>query len=464
MKKLFITALSLISLGLYAETKPNVLIIFTDDQGYQDLGIFGAEGIKTPNIDKLASEELVGRSFYVSTSVCTPSRAALQTGKYHYNVKLFSNGQKQKVYFPDTPAGMPQSEVTIAEMLKPLGYHTALIGKWHLGHQDEYLPIEQGYDYFYGIPYSNDMWLPENMKYAKDIVLRKGFTMETMSKRATNKRPSLENGKEDPPLMRGNEVVEYPADQATLTERYVDETIKFIENAKGEPFFVCLTPAMPHDPQFVTDKFKGVSSRGTYGDCIAEIDANVGRLVAYLKEKNLFDNTIIFYTSDNGPYLKANKYGKALPLKGGKFGLNEGGLRVPFLVTYPKLIKANTDTFEIMSSIDIMPTIAELTGAKTPEGIDGVSLLSFLSGKTKTSPRDEFTYAGSNVAAITGFRKGDWKLVKNGNANAKNSQGYVLYNLKDDIGEKTDLAKKHPEKVQELKALLDERNAKFKKQ
>lgn len=465
MKKL-LTLLNLVFFASlsFANSKANVILIFTDDQGYQDLGIFGADGFSTPSIDSLASQGFVAKSFYVSTSVCTPSRAALQTGKYHFNIDLFSPEDSKKVFFPSSPRGMSQSEITIAEILKPLGYNTALIGKWHLGHQDEYLPIVQGYDYFYGIAFSNDMWLPLNMHYSKDIFLREGVSMENIKNYETNERPST--GKNKVPLMRNNEVIEFPAEQATLTKRYVDETIKFIENSKGEPFFVCLTPAMPHNPLFASEDFNGTTKRGLYGDVIEEIDFNIGRLVKYLKDEGLFENTLIVFSSDNGPYLiDKNQYGKANPLKGGKFGLDEGGVRVPCVITYPKLIKPNTQSYEIMTSIDILPTIAELTGAKIPENIDGLSLLGYLSGKEKSSPRDEFLYAFSNSKDFQGIRKGDWKLIKakktKNNAKSKNAN-LALYNLKNDISEKNNLISKHPEKAKELIRLLEEREKAFK--
>jgi len=443
-----------------ADKKPNFIIILADDQGYADLGVFGAKDIETPCIDALAKDSVIARSFYTST-VCTPARAALQTGKYHAYVKQV--GLKSSVYFPSDEGGMSPEEITIAETLKPQGYKTALIGKWHLGCTKEYLPVNQGYDYFYGLPYSNDMWLFKNPKYAKDLKITNGMSFEQIRALEGNK----DRGKAEHivPLMRGDEVIEVPAVQATLTERYFDEAIKFITQAENDKaaFYVCITPNMPHVPLYASEKFAGKSKRGAYGDVIQELDYNVGRLISALKEKGLYENTVIIYTSDNGPWLfKKQDGGSATPLRNGKGSLFEGGVRVPCIIHLPSALGGKPfDTSEIIATIDILPTFARLAGAQVPQASNGLDLTDFLKGKVAQSPRKEFLYfsAGNKISGMrlqnfkVLFEKPDYGYAQEQSTPAQKGQTPpFLFDLKRDIGENDNLAKADPAKKTELEA------------
>ncbi len=470
MKKLFITFIFCFYAFAYAD-KPNFIIVFTDDQGYADLGVMGAQDFNTPNLDKLAKDSIVAKSFYTST-VCTPARAALQLGKYHANIRHEPANNpyynKRSVYFPDDLGGMSDSERTIAEVLKPAGYASAMIGKWHLGCLAPYLPTNQGYDYYYGVPYSNDMWLMPNAKYAKDLKITNGKTFEQLKALENNKDAC--KAEDIVPLMRNDEVIELPARQEMLTERYFDEAIKFVDKSKADkkPFYICITPSMPHVPLYASGKFRGKTKRGIYGDVIEEIDFNFGRLVKHLETEGLLENTVIVFTSDNGPWLvKKEMGGSATPLRNGKATLFEGGIRVPCLIYYPKLFKAG-ESFEIMATIDILPTFASLAGAKPPEGIDGVDLSAYLSGKVAQSPRQEFLIYTIKYE-LAGLRYKDWKVIfesplppfaKNV---SKADKPPFLFNIKEDISESKNLAESNAEKFAELKMLAFKLDKGFKK-
>ena len=426
-----------------AADKPNIIVIFTDDQGYNDLGCFGSPNINTPNIDNLAKEGMRLTSFYSGSSVCTPSRAALLTGCYPERVGNLP------VLFPNSDRGLSHDETTIAELLKTQGYATACFGKWHLGHHAQFLPTNHGFDEYFGVPYSNDMGIDPSMKLAEAAVFREGKTREAF----------LAGKDKLPPLMRGTEVIEWPADQTQLSQRYTAEAKRFIRTNKDRPFFIYLPHTMPHIPLYVSDRFRGRSEAGLYGDTLEEIDWSVGEIVKTLKEQGIDDNTLIVYTSDNGPWnLKGNDTdkvkgnmnrrigGSAFPLKGHKFSKWEGGLRVPCVVRWPSKISAGSESDEIVASIDLLPTFAELSGAELPsQKIDGVSAADLLMGKSDTSNRQTYFYRNAAV------RKGDWKFVEN-----------KLFNLKTDIGESENLADNHPEKLAELKQLLVDHQAEIK--
>ncbi|NQT87075.1 sulfatase-like hydrolase/transferase, partial [bacterium] len=287
----------------HEKEKPNFIIIFADDQGYQDVGCFGSPLIKTPNLDRMAGEGRRFTNFYSAASVCTPSRAALLTGSYPTRVGLPS------VLFPRNNTGFSDTEITIAELLKGQGYATKCIGKWHLGHLSPFLPTSHGFDSYYGIPYSNDMTIDPKATLATDCTFREGMTRE----RAASEKPK----KNWVPLMRDKEVVEYPADQTTLTKRYTAEAVKFITANKAKPFFLYLPHTMPHVPLFASEKFKDTSKRGLYGDVIEEIDWSVGEILATLKKLGIAEDTCVVFTSDNGPWLSKGKAGGcALPLRG----------------------------------------------------------------------------------------------------------------------------------------------------
>lgn len=426
------------ALDALAASPPNFIIIFTDDQGYNDLGCFGSPKIDTPNIDRLAAEGMRFTNFYSAASVCTPSRAALMTGCYPERVGNLS------VLFPWSDRGLNPDEITIAEMLKTRGYATACVGKWHLGHHAPFLPTAQGFDSYFGIPYSNDMGWDQTMLLADAVVWREGADAEQF-------RTGYQGG---PPLMRGTKVVEWPVDQRTLTKRYTKEAIKFIRNQRDKPFFLYLPHTMPHIPLYASDEFRGTSDAGLYGDTIEEIDWSVGQIVATLRELGLAERTMIVYTSDNGPWnLSGNKNskvkgnmnrrvgGSAYPLRGFKFTKYEGGMREPTVMWWPERIPAGKVCDEIAGTIDILPTIAQLAGAKLPANriLDGRSIVPLLEARPDAkTPHDAYFYRTMAV------RSGDWKLI-----------GGDLYNLADDIAESNNVAADHPEIAERLEKLLE---------
>jgi arylsulfatase A-like enzyme len=450
---LLLPVLALCHAVVRADDKPNIIVIFADDQGYQDLGVFGSPNIKTPNVDRMAGEGMRFTDFYSAASVCTPSRAALMTGCYPERVG------RLPVLFPRDSRGLNPEETTIAEMLKARGYATACIGKWHLGHKPEFLPTSQGFDYYFGIPYSNDMGVDPEMALAKDIHWRNGLNAEKFRQKKPNQRGG------GPPLMRGKEVIEYPVDQSTLTRRYTEQAIKFIADHKDEPFFVYLPHTMPHIPLFASSQFAGQSDAGLYGDAIEEMDWSVGQILDTLKKFQLDKKTLVIYTSDNGPWnLKANATakvkgntnrsvgGSAFPLRGYKFQQFEGGMREPTVMWWPGRIPAGSVCKEVAGTIDILPTVAELTGAELPKlKIDGHSIVPLLEGKPDAkSPHKAYFYQARGV------RVGEWKLLLSGGRNRKpNEKGKLLFNLATDIGEKNNVAAEHPVIVKRLSDLLE---------
>jgi len=394
---------------------PSFVVIFTDDQGYQDVGCFGSPLIKTPRLDHMAAEGMKFTDFYVAASVCTPSRAALMTGCYAQRVSLPS------VLFPRSKVGINADEITIPELLKSRGYATACIGKWHLGHLPSFLPTRHGFDSYYGIPYSNDM------------------------------RPT--------PLMRNEKTIEEPARQDTLTQRYTQEAIKFITANKDRPFFLYLPHTMPHVPLFVSKQFKGKSKRGLYGDVIEEIDWSTGQILDTIKKLGIDENTCVVFTSDNGPWLSKGKNGgSALPLRDGKFSVYEGGMREPCIMRWPGRIPAGKVCSEMATAMDLLPTFAKLAGAKVPTDriIDGKDIWPLMAGvKGAKTPHEAFFYLRGY--AVRAVRSGDWKLHlgrtrrRKGKPPAKVS--VRLYNLRDDVGEKKNVADAHPDIVKRLQEL-----------
>ena len=423
--------------------QPNFIIIFTDDQGYQDLSCFGSEDIKTPHIDRMANEGRMLTSFYSANPVCSASRAALMTGCYPRRVL-----DTRVVLFPKDNVGLHPGETTIADMLKTKGYATACVGKWHLGHHPEFLPTAQGFDSYFGIPYSNDMSHPADAKRP-----RYGKWDEYWSK-------PKESGVWKTPLIENEKILEHPVDQRTITRRYTDKAIEFIKANSGRelagqtphrPFFLYLAHSMPHVPLYLPDELYNPDPKRAYISVIEHIDAEVGRVLDTLRKEGLDKNTYVIFTSDNGPWLRFNHHaGKAGPLRDGKGSTFEGGMRVPCVTWAPGRIPANSKSNDIASTIDLLPTIAALAGIepKTKGPIDGLNLANFLHGKSP-SPRNEFLYYKTKIDCI---RQGDWKLRQQGKA-------HQLYNLAEDIGERKNLAKKHPEKVAALKARMKELNA-----
>jgi len=423
----------LFSPSLKAEL-PNFIIIFTDDQGYEDIGCFGSPKIKTPHLDKMATEGRKFTSFYSANSVCSPSRAALMTGSYPTRVSV------PGVLFPRHEIGLNPDEVTIAEMLKGKGYATACIGKWHIGHKPKFLPTRQGFDSYFGIPYSNDMTIDPEALLADNINLRNGFTADRIKKEKPKKNLV--------PLMRNEEVIEYPCDQTTLTKRYTEEAVKFISENKDSPFFLYLPHTMPHIPLFASEQFKGKSKRGLYGDTIEEIDWSVGQILKSIKETGIDQKTLVIYTSDNGPWkLDRGRGGSAYPLRGYKFQTYEGGMRVPCIMRWPGKVPEGTSCDEVAASIDLMPTIAKLAGAKLLKDrkIDGKDIWPLMSGtEGAVSPHDMYYYYKGN--RLESARQGKWKIRRSG----KKSQSVELYDLDSDISETKNLAKENEALVKDM--------------
>lgn len=423
----------LFSPSLKAES-PNFIIIFTDDQGYEDIGCFGSPKIKTPHLDRMAAEGRKFTSFYSANSVCSPSRAALMTGSYPTRVSI------PGVLFPRHEIGLNPDEITIAEVLKGKGYATACIGKWHIGHKPKFLPTRQGFDSYFGIPYSNDMTIDPEASLADNINLRDGFTKDRIKKEKPKKNLV--------PLMRNEKVIEYPCDQTTLTKRYTEEAVKFISENKDSPFFLYLPHTMPHIPLFASEQFKGKSKRGLYGDTIEEIDWSVGQILKSIKEKGIDQKTLVIYTSDNGPWkLDRGRGGSAYPLRGYKFQTYEGGMRVPCIMRWPGKVPKGTNCDEVAASIDLMPTIAKLAGAKLLKDrrIDGKDIWPLISGtEGAVSPHEIYYYYKGN--RLESARQGKWKIRRSG----KKSQSVELYDLDSDISETKNLAKENEALVQDM--------------
>lgn len=418
---------------------PNFIIIFTDDQGYEDIGCFGSPKIKTPNLDKMAAEGRKFTSFYSANSVCSPSRAALMTGSYPTRVSV------PGVLFPRHEIGLNPDEVTMAEALKGKGYATACIGKWHIGHKPKFLPTRQGFDSYFGIPYSNDMTIDPGAELADNINLRDGFTRE----RVKEEKPK----KNLVPLMRDEKVIEYPCDQTTLTKRYTEEAVRFIKANKKKPFFLYLPHTMPHIPLFASKNFKGKSERGLYGDTIEEIDWSVGEIMNALSKNGLAENTLVIYTSDNGPWkLNGGRGGSAYPLRGYKFQTYEGGMRVPCIMHWEGKVPKGTSCDEIAATIDLLPTIARLAGAELPNDrvIDGKDIWPLISGKegARTPHEIYFYYKGNRLESA---RQGKWKIRRSG----KKSQSVELYDLDSDISETKNLAKENEDLVKFMIRKMD---------
>ena len=438
---------------MQAQHKPNVVIIFTDDQGYQDLGCYGSPLIQTPSIDEMAREGLKLTDFYVSASVSSASRAGLLTGRLNTR-----NGVKG-VFFPESE-GMPSEEITLAEALKEQDYATGCFGKWHLGDLKGHLPTDQGFDKYFGIPYSNDMYIGPSQKFASNAVFREGYTLseakadQDFVRNAPNRATIKKRLNSVSPLFEGDEIIEYPCDQSTTTRRYFDKAIEFVGQNKEKPFFVYITPSMPHIPLLASEQFRGKSKRGLYGDVVEEIDWNVGRFLDYLDQQGLAESTLVIFASDNGPWLgyKENS-GSADPLRGGKFSYYEGGVRVPCILRWKGTIPAGVTSDAIIASIDLFPTIMHYAGCKSfRQEIDGVDISSFLKNPSLRL-RDEYVYVKGGE--VHGIRKGDWVyLPKTGNSKFKEGDVPELFNLKRDIGETNNLHLEYPEKVKELQEVM----------
>ena len=448
--KLFISILLLIGfLNCDSpEEKPlNFIVIFTDDMGYGDLSSFGHPTIKTPHLDKMAMQGQKWTNFYVASPVCTPSRAALLTGRYPIRNGMTS--PKRGVLFPNSAKGLPQSEITIAEVLKQKDYATGAIGKWHLGHLPEFLPEQQGFDSYYGIPYSNDMnyigeW-SEQFENAEDPYYRSDYKKFNV--------PLIENG----------QVIEQPVDQNTITYRYTQKAVDFIKDHQEEPFFLYLAHSLPHIPLFAHPDRVGKSTQGIYGDVIEEIDWSVGEILNTLKELKLDQNTVVVFTSDNGPWLAFKTHGgSAGPLRAGKGTTFEGGQRVPTIFWGPGNVKPQI-VDKMGSTLDLINTIASLSGTQAPQDrkMDGFDLSPILKGTEAVSPRTSFYY-WSTKAELYAVRSNKWKLHLQQSEPVLYWNPTVpldapeLYNLDADVSEKYDVAAKNPAIVSDLKKMAQE--------
>lgn len=442
----------LLATGILQAAKPNFVIIFTDDQGYGDLSCFGSKTIKTPNIDRIAKEGRKFTSFMVASPVCTPSRAALLTGCYPKRV-----GMHQHVLFPASTKGLNAKEHTIADHLKGQGYATACFGKWHLGHHKETLPTANGFDTYYGIPYSNDMNHPDNKGKP-----RGGW--QGMDILWDDPESTLTKWKT--PLYEDEKIVELPVDQRTVTRRYTQKSIDFITVNKGKPFFVYLPHSMPHIPLYVPDEVRDPDPKKAYINTIEHIDSEVGRLLKALDDLKLADNTYVIYTTDNGPWLPFLHHGgSAGPLRDGKGTTFEGGQRVPYVMRGPG-IPAGTVCDELTGTIDLLPTIAAITGKALPKGkkIDGVNVSGLWKGTEKNSPRTEFLHYTSR-GDLEGIRSEKWKLlIKKPRRNPNNKPPEVfLFDLSKDLGEQNNLAEAKPAVVRDMRALMETLDAEITK-
>jgi len=436
-----VAGLGTLSRGYGAGRPPNIILILADNLGYGDLGCFGSTLNRTPHIDRMAGEGMRFTDFYSASGVCTPSRASLMTGCYPRRVGLHYTEPDGAVLRPVSHNGLNPDEITIAERLKTRRYATSIIGKWHLGDQPPFLPTRQGFDYYYGIPYSDNMV---------------GGRVERQQKTPW---PPL-------PLMENESVVEAPADRDTLTKRYTEKCIEIMNRQRGGPFFIFLSHAMPGSTSspFSSERFRGKSRNGPYGDSVEEIDWSTGEILSAVKRLGLDDNTLVIFTSDNGAPLLKPSHGSNLPLSGWGYTTTEGGQRVPFIARWPGKIPRGTVSGAIATLMDLHPTLARLAGAAPHERvIDGRDIWPLLAGRTRESPHEAFYYYyGPQLQAV---RSGKWKLFLPSEARwvglaGKTEKGsQALYDLSQDLGETTDVSAAHPDVVRHLTSLAEKARA-----
>ena len=416
---------------------PNIIIIFADDLGYGDLGIYGHPTIATPHLDQMAAQGMKFTQFYVGASVCTPSRAALLTGRLPVRSGMTRDAKDKasvRVLFPNTEGGLPASEITIAEALKTRGYVTACVGKWHLGHLPQHLPPNHGFDSYFGIPYSNDMSPGER-----------------------NTFPPI-------PLIRDLETIEQEPDQRTLTRRYTEEAVRFIRDSQEKPFFLYLAHTFPHTPLFASEKFEGRSLRGLYGDVVEELDWSTGQILGILRELGLQENTFVFFTSDNGPWLlRGLQGGSAGLLRNGKGSTWEGGMREPAIAWWPGRISPGTVSHALSTTMDLYATALSLAGAPLPDDreLDGVDVSPVLFGEKDQVRETVFYYRGMQLFAA---RKGPWKahfITQDayGGGGPVSHDPPQLYNLDHDPAEKYNVAADNPGVIEEIGRVVERHRA-----
>ena len=435
-----------------AERPPNVVVIFIDDMGYADIGPFGAEGYDTPHLDRMAREGRRFTDFYVTQAVCSASRAGLMTGCYNVRVSILG------ALGPKSKTGIHADEVTLAEICKQKGYATACYGKWHLGHHRQFLPMQHGFDDYFGLPYSNDMW-----PYHPNV-------LQLPMEKRLQRWPHL-------PLIDKNEVVNPQVtgkDQEQLTTQYTERAVQFIEQHREEPFFVYVPHSMVHVPLYVSSKFKGRSKRGLFGDVVMEVDWSVGQILEALRKHKLEQNTLVIFTADNGPWLSYGRHaGSAGPLREGKGTMFDGGCREPTIMWWPGQIPAGTSTSQPAMTIDILPTVAQLIGARLPKHtIDGRDIWPLMSGaQGARSPHEAYYfYYGRELQAV---RMGRWKMhFPHGYRTLAGQTGRddglpipyrqarierALFDLQSDPGETTDVAAEHPDIVRRIEQLAEQK-------
>ena len=454
----------LLALSCVWAAKPNLIVILADDIGYGDLGCYGSKTIATPRLDRMAVEGVRFTDFYVASAFCSPSRAALLTGR------LPARCGVPYVLFPAEHTGLPSSEVTIAEVLKPAGYATACVGKWHLGWRSEFRPQQQGFDEYFGLLHTNDV-----TEWKVGEAFHQLSTFEPLE------------------LREGDRVVESPVDLARVTERYTERALEFIRRQREKPFFLYLAHTMPHIAQYASPAFEGKSKGGVFGDCVEEIDASTGRILDLLKALGMDERTLVIFTSDNGAGLRGGKakvderfpgrseHGSNGVLRGGKGSTFEGGVRVPCIAWWPKTIAGGRVDGTPWSALDLMPTMAAMAQVKAPE-VDGIDFTDGLKGKARhEEPRMLFHYFGVQLQAV---REGPWKLFLPISEPPKlrvpslwfeHQDGLferqhrlwpkpTLYDLSADVSEKVDVAEKHPEVVARLQKAAEAFDASFQKQ
>ncbi|MCZ2344136.1 MAG: sulfatase [Bacteroidales bacterium] len=430
---------------------PNIVVIFADDLGYGDLGCYGAAPSQTPHLDRMAQKGVRFTDFYAAQPVCSASRAGLLTGCYPNRIGIHG------ALSPAATVGIADAETTIAELLKSKGYATCAVGKWHLGHLPPFLPTRHGFDEYLGLPYSNDMW-PHHPE----------------AKTKERSYPNL-------PLIDGDKVVDAeitPEEMSTLTRRYTERAVDFIQRQQEQPFFLYFAHTMPHVPLYAGKRFQGVTQKGVYADVLREIDWSVGEVIGALEKAGVAQDTLVIFTSDNGPWLNyGNHGGSAGPLREGKGTVWEGGIREPFLAYWPGTIRPNTVQHAPAMTIDLLPTIAHLTGCVLPQlPIDGKNIWPLIQCEPGATTPHEAYWFYYKVHELQAIRSGKWKLIfphsyrtmqgqapgKDGTPGKYRMQKVTspeLYDLEKDIGERHNLAVEHPEVVQRLQALANRARA-----